>query len=304
MADELGSETREEMRSLCKKISVAHKLDSDIQEELYAHMEDKLIAYLDGEEQLAEKDAFILVREHFGKASVVKGLMQDAHRQEAYVSLWRRFGAALIATMSVTVVGSYSANVLVWLWPTTGGFIFLESIAVLSVIIPWMLLWRWQRGLDSGHTPWFITRRPMHFLAWVAALLVLQALVPLTHSNNIFLPPTAPAPWRQAVWWLTAAILYASPILHCMMWLWWSDRPPRKAWAVLNTAILWIMWSCFSVSLIITFNMIIVIPPRALTTIPSIAQILETQYLRVLMWTLAAFALYRMPKYARIGHRL
>ena len=102
MADELGSETRADMRSLCKKISVAHKLDAEIQEELYAHMEDKLIAYLDGEERIAEKDAFILVREHFGKASVVKGLMQDAH---ACVSLARRLGAALVVTIGVSVVG-------------------------------------------------------------------------------------------------------------------------------------------------------------------------------------------------------
>ena len=86
MVDELGPDTNEKMRALCKKISVAHDLDAEIQEELYSHMEDKLLGYLEGEEALAEEDAFILVREHFGDPSALKGLLQGVHAVEARVS--------------------------------------------------------------------------------------------------------------------------------------------------------------------------------------------------------------------------
>ena len=282
MADELGSETREDMKRLCKKISVAHKLDAEIQEELYAHMEDKLIAYLDGEERIAEKDAFILVREHFGKASVVKGLMPDAHKFEANVSLARRLGAVLITTLSVTVVGRCSVTALALLWQAVGGFsygivLILSVIGPLSVVIPWLLLRHWQSRLDAGHMPWFITIRPLYFVAWTAALLVLQGLL---------------------------AFRPAHPILQCMMWLWWSDRPPRKAWAVVNAATLWLMWSCISASLIFTFKIIVEGLPLGVSRVPSNIQILESYYLQVLKWVLIAFALYRLPRYSRTGYAL
>jgi len=78
------------MRALCKKISVAHDLDQEIQDELYGHMEDKLLAYLNGEEPVTEDDALILVREHFGDPAVLKNLLQDVHADNAHVSLAHR----------------------------------------------------------------------------------------------------------------------------------------------------------------------------------------------------------------------
>ena len=45
MSDPLSSNTQEQMQALCRKISVAHDLDPEIQKELYGHMEDKLLAY-------------------------------------------------------------------------------------------------------------------------------------------------------------------------------------------------------------------------------------------------------------------
>ena len=41
MAD-LDSKIQGRLRELCQKITVAHDLDTEIQEELYGHMEDKL----------------------------------------------------------------------------------------------------------------------------------------------------------------------------------------------------------------------------------------------------------------------
>jgi len=164
MADELGTETREEMRSLCKKISVAHNLDAEIQEELYAHMEDKLIAYLNGEEHLAEKDAFILVREHFGKPAVVKGLLQDAHKYEANVSLARRLAIALIVSTGIGHVVFCLMLVATHWWPAARGFggfhASLTAFSVFTVVFPGLILWRWQRRFEAGHTPWCLKWPP------------------------------------------------------------------------------------------------------------------------------------------------
>jgi len=60
---EISPQVQERIEALCRQISVAHELDEDIRKELRGHLEDKLLAYLSGEERLTEQDAFILVRE-------------------------------------------------------------------------------------------------------------------------------------------------------------------------------------------------------------------------------------------------
>ncbi len=68
----LNNDTQQRARELARTITVAHDLDPEIQEELYGHIEDKLLAYKNGEERITDEDAFILVREHFGNAKELK----------------------------------------------------------------------------------------------------------------------------------------------------------------------------------------------------------------------------------------
>lgn len=79
MAEDLSHETAEKIRALCSRISVANSLDQEIQEELYSHLEEKLLAYLSGKEKITEDDAFILVREHFGDPVILKELLKEVH---------------------------------------------------------------------------------------------------------------------------------------------------------------------------------------------------------------------------------
>ena len=51
METPLNDTTRLKARELARKITVAHDLDPEIQEELYGHIEDKLLAYKSGEER-------------------------------------------------------------------------------------------------------------------------------------------------------------------------------------------------------------------------------------------------------------
>ena len=50
MDDPLTPETQQRIRALCGEIAVAHDVDPELREELRGHVEDKILAYLAGEE--------------------------------------------------------------------------------------------------------------------------------------------------------------------------------------------------------------------------------------------------------------
>ena len=100
MDTDISPETTERIRALCRRISVAHDLDDEIQRELFSHMEDKLHGYLSGGEKVTEEDALILVREHFGKPEVVRGLFREVHAPETHLSLLRTTGAFITGHFS------------------------------------------------------------------------------------------------------------------------------------------------------------------------------------------------------------
>ena len=99
----LSPELEKEARALCAKITVAHDLDAEIQEELFSHVEDKLLGYLQGEVPVSDADALLLARAHFGDPAAIKGLLGDVHAPEAAMSHWRRLAAAAIATLGCVI---------------------------------------------------------------------------------------------------------------------------------------------------------------------------------------------------------
>ena len=303
MADRLSPDTCTAIRALCKKISVAHHLDAEIQEELYDHMEDKLIAYLDGQEALTEEDAVILVREHFGDPSAIKGLLQDVHAYEADVSLARRLAAALIATTGISVVCLCLASAVLLLWPParglTGFLAMYAATGVLSAIVSWLLLWYWQRRLDTGHTPWFITRRPAYFVGSIVILLILQSFVPIPQPHI----SSAPAALARSADLLRLILIVTvvSPVLNCMAWLWWCDRPPRKVRAVASAAGLWIIWMWLSSSVRDIRRIVLILHSSHATPWSSIAKGLGFSFLFLVIYALVAFAVYGMARYAGKG---
>ncbi len=252
MADSLNAKTQEQMQALCKKISVAHDLDPEIQDELYGHMEDKLLAYLNGEEPVTEDDAFILVREHFGDPAVLKGLLQDVHAYEVHVSLARRLTAAAIVTTATMFFSFFLMRLVFLLWKDArgfGGFHACFAVAgIANVVLPWLLLWLWQRRLDAGHRPWFLTWRP---LLLASIVIVLMAMTMLVHPM-LLLSTEMTLMWSPFIWRLILVAAIVSPVLQCLVWLWWCDRPPRMAMAVRNAAGAWTLWyfvSAMSLSL-------------------------------------------------------
>jgi len=250
VADPLNSNTQEQMQALCRKISVAHDLDPEIQQELYGHMEDKLLAYLTGEEQVTEEDAFILVREHFGDPAVLKGLLQDVHAREVHVSLARRLAAAFAATTGLMVLLSVLLFLVtvgfIMLGPEDGtfgvpqGIMPIASVLALTgaAVLLFMVLRHWQRQLDSGRRPWFLRWQPGSIVALIVVLFLLQKLVPFTYADAL-MSVTSSTRWTMVVTRLFGVLGALSLVLQCVAWLWWCDRPPRKARAIVYAFFFW-----------------------------------------------------------------
>jgi hypothetical protein len=251
MADSLSTKMQERMRALCHKISVAHALDPEIQEELYGHMEDKLLAYLKGEEPLTEEDAFVLVREHFGDPAVLKGLLQDVHAHAVHVTLARRIAAAFVVSTALLILWtlwlSLVQGVLVLFAAEDGSFGVPQGVLpVASVfaffgaaLLVWTVLRHWQRQLDADHRPWFLRWRPGSIVLLLAALFLLQKVVPGTSVTGLM--TTEPGPAGRLVSGLFLVLGAISYVLQCLAWLWWCDRPPRQVRALVYGFFAWLL---------------------------------------------------------------
>ena len=243
MVESLRPKTQDQVRTLCRKISVAHDLDPEIQDELYGHMEDKLLAYLNGEEPVTEDDAFILVREHFGDPAVLKGLLQDVHAHEVHVNLARRLAAAFAAFM--IAMSSWSIfmcavslgymNWVRWRGESNGG----NAIFAVVFSFVWMgaafflygILRYWHRRLDAGDRLWFVRWRPYSIAALLVLLYFLQKSIPFVNAEAL-LSVNPETGWTRLALPVYVAIGWLTLVVQCMAWLWWCDRPPRKAKAV------------------------------------------------------------------------
>jgi hypothetical protein len=214
-------ETLQQMRDLCAKISVAHDLDESIQEELLGHMEDKLLGYLSGNETLSERDAFILVREHFGEPATIKALLQDAHPGAVRESLARRFGAILVTAMAIEALMRFGFLAPGWLWCAL-------SIYCATPLLLGLLLLRWQRMIAAGKKPWFLKVSPRMFAYLLFLLMVLWGFMAIIYHESLPAQPIeSPMPP-----WLNLGLRYAAGIASCLIWVWWYDRPPRRMFAM------------------------------------------------------------------------
>ena len=251
MADPLSSNTQDQMRALCRKILVAHDLDPEIQEELYGHMEDKLHAYLTGEEPLTEEDAFILVREHFGDPAVLKGLLQDVHAHAVHASLARRLAAAFVVSIVLLIAASALHALIrtcaaVWAPSSFSSavyslqFQFTElTLAAGAVVLMWIVLRRWQGQLDAGRSTWFMRWNPLSLGALITLLLLVYGLGPTVLVDpGLFDAQTAP--WLKALPVVLGVWCFVL-VAQCLVWLWWCDRVPRRAMTAAYGFIAWYM---------------------------------------------------------------
>ena len=72
MNNSINQELQNELMKICSNLARAQRLDKDAEKELYTHLEDKALDYMNGNEQLSQADILLLVREHFGDPEYLK----------------------------------------------------------------------------------------------------------------------------------------------------------------------------------------------------------------------------------------
>ncbi len=251
----LDPSIEEKARALCAQITVAHDLDSEIQEELYGHVEDKILGYLRGEISVSGDDALILVREHFGDAATSKSLVQDVHVTEVAVSQWRRYAAAAIAMLGCTLVGEVALNAvfvfthlfqanLMWaVW-------IVFAVLVVATLAPWAIFVRWQRTLRAGRRPWYYRWHFTTLGVTILGLAFVKVLIPSigisVDANSNSLPASFFG--TDFLKWMMFSGRLVLIFLQCLSWLWWCDASPRTGRSTLNAAWAW----CFSFAFVST----------------------------------------------------
>ncbi len=183
MDSPLKESTRVKARELAAGITVAHELDPEIQEELYGHIEDKLLAYKNGEEPVSEEDALILAREHFGDTATLKGMFHDVHHDMANEGLLRRLLVAVITTLVCAQGVSWLALCLEILIGGTGprvypGLYVTHGVSAFSLLLPCLFYLRWQRQLRKGKPAWFCRWKTSALAALALGLFATGLVVP------------------------------------------------------------------------------------------------------------------------------
>jgi hypothetical protein len=254
MIDKLAPETQQRLRALCTQMAVAQRLGDDIQRELYGHMEDKLLAYLNGEETVTEEDAFILMREHFGDPAIVKGLLQAAHPMAAGSHFLRRAVAVMCAYTVLMALAnrlimrdiSYLSEVVTSPAGTVFIYCFLHSLLMLpALFLLWVTLRFWQRQIDRGRPVWFL-----EYPGWVLLMLFLgvhlgvrwvDAALPMA-----YIPPPAPGHDLGAMMSryhiLMRLVSVGNATCFCLLCVWWCDRPPRLGASIFAACGLWTLF--------------------------------------------------------------
>lgn len=258
--ENLSSEIEQRARELCEQISVAHDLDAEIQQELYTHVEDKLLGYLSGEVPVTQDDALILVREHFGDIRTIKSLMQDVHAVEVTASKARKLAAAAIVTLVCLFAGRLLTSIItiglrynqirlmtpaevstamtpnqdisgIDLLPPILAVILFLTLGEGPKIVPWIFFRRWQGSSVPIRTRWFCRWSGWKLAFVIVALFGLHALLPYTWGIWDF---SSLLGFNVGAILLMSFLMSGFTVLQMMSWVWWCDKPPRMK--------LWVWW--------------------------------------------------------------
>lgn len=273
MADELKESTRRTLtssvesriRDFCKSIKVSQGLDRQIADELSAHMEDKVRAYLEGREKVTEEDALLLVEHHFGEPGVVRDLLQTVHNGLPATSIARRLGAIICLASALAGVEHLLRLALYllfyhWLnedavfqivsrhvdfaalvaqpriYPVASNVTVLLP-AVVTIVALWTVIRYWQRQINVGIRPWF-----NRWAGWQVAAVAVVSFIAAESTHLIPTPFWATDPALQD---FTLQIYGAALILVATagIWVWWCGLCTRKSTAAAAIGIFgWLGW--------------------------------------------------------------
>lgn len=246
-----------QIRALARQISVANHLDPEIQAELESHMEDQASGYVSGERRLTEADALLLTRAHFGKAEVIKSLLQQVHVRDYRFTLARRLAVVFCASVAAPVFMHFVSYL--YFWPTLNmdpsfRYFVKNILSVLgSLLLLFCLLLYLRRRIRHKRPVWFQTLSPRSLALLLIVTLVAFMASPylIAITDYYFYRSSGLLHWHDAPWvepTLLAVRLICS-VLTCLLWLRWTDTRPRSRNSLLYTALAWLAFK-LSVTLI------------------------------------------------------
>jgi hypothetical protein len=253
MDKRLSPESEAALRKLAREIGGRRRLNDDVLEELYGHLEDKTLGYLSGEESLSEPDAVLLTREHFGNPGAFPELGVKAEPFRSRVSLPRRLAAVAILTMTagiafaalkLAIAYSLDASAAVGLFdPRNLAGIWL--ILALKVAAVYLVLRGWNARERQGRRVWYETYAPSALVLMLCGLGALRWCVPevtvsddvLAASNESLLYTLVGMP--GALRWTIILLITAIGIVFPMLWIWWADQRSLRYGRVVAAAAAW-----------------------------------------------------------------
>ncbi|MBT4485036.1 MAG: hypothetical protein HOC71_15330 [Candidatus Latescibacteria bacterium] len=277
MPEKISSPINKKIQQFCNKISVTYDLDDAIQKELFNHMEDKILDYLNEEVTITEEDAFVLVREHFGDPIHIKKLLKEVHGAQAKESLIRRIGAVLAATIAVELLHPFVRDLYYLLKIINIKSYYIIPLFISDIALPlllWFILVKWQKGIVAERNVWFQRIKPSMFIGLLVFLLFLKIFVPyFSQVNRVvdwlrpnkiemriierenylhWVRPAMPRHTYDAAYDIIKFSKYANPtywftlayiVLLLTAWLWWCDIPQMRFRSLIYALVTWIIYA-------------------------------------------------------------
>ena len=243
MHNRVSAETRAQLEALCRQVTVSRPLDEEIRRELYGHMEDRLLAHLNGSLPLTEQEAFVLVREHFGDPAVVKEQLQGVYAGDAAASLGRRLVAAFAACTAVNALssvlqlclGAVPAALGAWREPLQEGLFWVTELVFIPAAM-YLVLRAWRKRMERGDAVWFQTRSA----GFMAAVLGASTVVSVVSVPFFFwVESVVPNSFDGSVGATNTMAALLSVLIMGAVWIWFCDQPPRTRRNVLLAALGW-----------------------------------------------------------------
>jgi len=136
------------------------------------------------------------------------------------------------------------------LWLGSGrdsGFLvsFMESRlafivpGVLTPVIMWIGLRKWQRAIEQGDRVWFLEWTPVKLVAVLLLLYFAKGLSVDVRPSTERLASLFHHSSQQFPWALYAMALLIN-LMGCGVIFWWCDRPPRRSRAIAYTFAAWV----------------------------------------------------------------
>jgi hypothetical protein len=239
---DLSAELESRLREYCDRALGAGELSGDVREELYAHFRDRVLGYLNREDELSEADAFLLAREHFGDPVAVRGMLLNEHAADAVPNLYRRMAAGAIVLVLLEFAGNAFFRLLITVnilsmntaWLTLVWPIFCTPLAYLAFRL-------WQAEASGDNKPWFLRWPP---LGLAALLLTIYGGVGAVHFDKVF--HLSSVPRLDTV---VGVLVLLNSALQAMLWFWWCCIPLRAPRLFLHALLGFALygWPLFSI---------------------------------------------------------